>query len=216
MYDRTAYPETESPLVWMWANQAEAVDSAKAGYLKKRWFPPSIAEQEVADYATLKGAYEGLRTAYGTAKDAYEKAMTPPEADFFGDLFSPPEKKTPPTRPDLPTQIGDYKGLRVAPYKNTKEYKYTNDASNAKDKLKDVAANEFVADGEYGGGWGAFTMGLLPIEDGMGKSFGVFGYSKAAKMDASYVQMASHMCKTPDATTGHCAKVDGTDASLAF
>lgn len=170
----------------MWTTHAEAFTSGKAGYLKKRWFPPSIAEKEIADYAALKGAYDSAASAYGTKRDAYEKAMTPPEPDFFGDLFSPPEKKDPPLRPDLPTTLAAYGGLRVALYKNTKEYKYAGDATNAKDKLANVGATDFVADGEYGGGWGAFTMGLLPIEDGMGKSFGVFGYSKTGKQDASY------------------------------
>lgn len=38
-----------------------------------------------------------------------------------------------------------------------------------------VQANDFVVDGEYGGGWGAWTMGLLTPKDNVGKSFGMFG-----------------------------------------
>lgn len=104
--------------------------------------------------------------------------MTPPKPDFFGDLFNPAPKVKAPVRPPIPTAMKDYKGLRLALFANTEDYKYDNE--NVKSTLDDVAADEFVVDGDYGGGWGSFTMGILNIEDGMGKSFGVFGYSLAA------------------------------------
>lgn len=111
--------------------------------------------------------------------------MTPEAPDFFADLFNPKTEKAAPLRPDLPTALPAYGGLRLAAYANTKTYLYA--GADVTTKLKDVAANAFVVDGEYGGGWGAFTMGILNIEDTMGKSFGVFGYKKATGEAASYV-----------------------------
>lgn len=44
------------------------------------------------------------------------------------------------------------------------------------------------------------------IEEGMGKSFGVFGYSKTSGEAASYSQMPKHMCAAANiGTDGFCA-----------
>lgn len=187
----------------MWADQSKAVTSTSPYYKKKRWFPPAIAEKEVADYKALSSTYTAATGAFNTLKAAYETAMTPKESDFFSDLFNPPKKTAPPLRPAKPTDLAAYGGLRMAAKANTNTYLYAGAAIET--KLKDVAANEFVLDGGYGGGWGAFTMGLLHIEDGMGKSFGVFGWSATDGEKASYSQMAKHMCPTAEVgTDGFC------------
>lgn len=152
--------------------------------MKKRWFPPTVAEKAITDFGGLKTTYDTNRGTFDTLKAAYETAMTPVASDFFADLFNPPAKVTPPLRPAMPTPLAAYGGYRLAAYANTKTYLL--DGASAQTLLKDVTATEFVADGDYGGGWGAFTMGLLNIEEGMGKSFGVFGYSKTSGEAASY------------------------------
>lgn len=118
--------------------------------------------------------------------------MTPKAPDFFADLFNPPAKVTPPLRPAMPTPLPAYGGLRLAAKADVADYKF--DGASGKTRLANVAANEFVVDGEYGGGWGAFTMGLLEIGEDMRKSFGAFGWKTVDGEKHSYSQMAKHMC----------------------
>lgn len=53
--------------------------------------------------------------------------------------------------------------------------------------LAGVQANDFVVDGEYGGGWGAWTMGLLTPKDNVGKSFGMFGQQSRVAASGTFI-----------------------------
>lgn len=76
----------------------------------------------------MKGTYDTNRGTFDTNKAAYEKAMKPAEADFFGDLFGKTVVK-PPLRPAMPTPLKVYDGLRLSDYAKTKAYKF--DGANA-------------------------------------------------------------------------------------
>lgn len=71
----------------------------------------------------MKTTYDTNRGTFDTKKTAYETAMKPAEADFFGDLFGKTVVK-PPLRPAMPTPLKTYDGLRLAAYANTKAYKF--------------------------------------------------------------------------------------------
>jgi len=170
---------------WPTSTTSTAVTSA---YGLKRWFPVEVAEAEIAGYVTAKAAYASAKSSYDTLKTAYEKANTDNAAAIEGaSMFSPAELVTVPARPCKPSALAAYGGLRMAKWAATKDYKWEGAMETTMNQVltsgvvtAGLAANDFVVDGEYGGGWGAWTMGLLPIVKDYGKSFGVFGTGPAA------------------------------------
>lgn len=102
-------------------NAATGVTKAAAD--KKRWFPVALAEQEIAGYEVEKVNYGAAKVAYDALKAAYEKALddnvTAREA---ATMFKKAELVVVPTRPCKPSDLGAYKGKRLAKYSATKLY----------------------------------------------------------------------------------------------
>jgi len=136
-------------------------------------------------------------------------------------MFKPAELVTIPTRPCKPTDMAPYEGLRQANWASTKDYAwagtYHSSMIYSVTAKTGIAANEFMVDGEYGGGWGSWTMGLLVPKKDYAKSFGLFGKelvaTGATPLDHSYNQQQLNMCNSAKiSTAGFCA----SDATVSL
>lgn len=132
----------------------------------------------VTEYARLKGIYDPLLAKYETAGAARKTCFEAKEAGK--DCYA---TKLPP-KPTQPTPLAAYGGLRQARHSTTVANLYTaaevlsTNTVAVTDSAVGLQANEFVVDGAYGGGWGAWTLGLNTIQEGFGKSFGIWGLAK--------------------------------------
>lgn len=108
----------------------------------------------------MKGIYDPLKTKYDEAGEARKKCF----ADAVAGVNCWELKF--PARPTLPTVLAGYTGLRAAQHSATKDYTFAAGATlpDTMTATTGLQANEFVVDGGYGGGWGAWTMGLHTIK----------------------------------------------------
>lgn len=130
LYDTARYAGfIEQPLVWSWVDAAAATTAKN--YQKKRWFPVSIAEDEIADYKLKATAFTNAVTAYNGLKTTYNAALVPVESDFFADMFNPPDEVVVPLRPAKPTDLAAYNGKRMASKAATSTYTFDKALSSA-------------------------------------------------------------------------------------
>lgn len=138
-----------------------------------------------------------------------------------------------PLRPCTPTDLPAYAGKRLAKWAATKDYAWAGavpasmrEAAAVGGVSPGVLANDFVVDGEYGGGWGAWTMGLLTLTKDVSKSFGIYGQQAAAPatetpkfpgyfpLDRSYNQQQLNMCNaTGIGAAGFCTSASTVSLS---
>lgn len=207
-----------------YTNNAACVSAATPvpGCGLKAWFPVGVAAAEIAEYNVRKTAYTAAYASYDALRTAYNTKLADSQVakDAFAEMFSPSEPVVVPARPSMPTDLGAYAGLRQRAWAASQTVATAGTAS------QQVAATDFVVDGSHSGGWGAFTMGLLPHQtstDGMQKSFGVFGWgfdiaaagavAAYAAEGESFTQDWGAMCLaaaadaatvTVDQSYGHC------------
>ena len=133
---------------------------------RKRYFPPAIAEIEIANQKSRVSAYEALVTTYNSKVAEYNYAVgliKNSKIDWFNAIWRPEDYSTASydmTKPVEPLQPPAYAGLRTV--------QYTSPTDTTR------SAERFWIDGGQGG-WGAYSMGLLTLSASMGKSYGLFG-----------------------------------------
>jgi hypothetical protein len=133
---------------------------------KKRWFAPGVATLDIANQTARNTAYNTLLAAYNAQLAKYNADILPKtEAVDLASLFKVPEEWVPLTKPVPPTWPEAYLGLRLHT---------TGETYNE---------NQFYIDSSAGG-WGALTMGILPLAPLIEKSFGMIGVGKTTTSPA--------------------------------
>lgn len=157
----------------------------------------AVVQSQITAYNSLVSSYNSAKSTFNTDAKKYNdevKALKAYIADT--NVFKAAKKFDVPKRPNAPTRLHAYDGLRVAPWASTSAWTYSGTSN-----LASVTQNDVVIDGSRSGGWGSFTAGLLPTTtEAAGHSFGCFGWSEVATgkdpdgEKRSYLQGLPEMC----------------------